>query len=122
MLHEISLAYLTVAGLAPTAMVDLADRVGYDCVGLRLIPVTDDEIRFPLAEDRQLLRRTKQQLATTGVRVLDVELFRLTPDVDIAAFAPTLDACAELGARHIIAQTPDASLARATEHMNLLCD
>jgi sugar phosphate isomerase/epimerase len=122
MLNEFSLAYLTVAGLAPPAMIDLADRVGYDCVGLRLIPVTDDEVKFPLAEDRRLLRQTKQQLASTGIRVLDVELFRLTPHVDIATFVPALDACAELGARHIIAQAPDASLARATEHMNLLCD
>jgi sugar phosphate isomerase/epimerase len=103
-------------------MIELAARVGYDYVGLRLMPVTAAEPLFPLADDRRLLRQTKQQLAATGIRVLDVELFRLTPDCEVGAFARVLDACAELGALHIIAQTPDANVARATEHLGSLCD
>lgn len=122
MLHEYSLGYLTVPETAPPEMIEMAARVGYQYVGLRALRVTNDEIAFPLGTDRQLLRLTKQSLAATGVRVLDVELFRLTPDCDVDSFASALDACAELGTQHIIAQAPDAHLTRAIDHFGLLCD
>jgi len=120
--REFSLAYLTAYGLAPPVMIDVAARAGYDAVGLRLIPVTDSETAFSLAEDPVLLRQTKQLLLQTGIRVLDAELFRLTPDCDVRAFQPALDVCAELGVRHILAQTPDPSLSRAAGHLGVLCD
>ena len=122
MRREFSLAYLTAYGLAPPAMIDVAARAGYDAVGLRLIPVTESETAFSLAEDRVLLRQTKRQLMETGIRVLDAELFRLTPDCDVRTFEPALDACAELGVRHILAQTPDPLLSRAAGHLGMLCD
>jgi sugar phosphate isomerase/epimerase len=120
--REFSLAYLTANGLAPPAMIDLAARAGYDAVGLRLIPVTESEAAFSLAEDRALLIQTKRQLLQTGIRVLDAELFRLTPECDVRAFRPVLDVCAELEVRHILAQTPDPLLSRAAGHLDALCD
>lgn len=120
--HEYSLAYLTVPETPPCAMIELAARAGYQYVGLRALRVTDDEVGFPLGSDRQLLKATQRTLAETGMRVLDVELFRLTPDCRIAAFGAALDATAELGARHVIAQAPDPDLSRASDHFAALCD
>jgi sugar phosphate isomerase/epimerase len=120
--HEFSLAYLTVFGLAPPEMVLTAARAGYDFVSLRLNPVTADEPVHPLAQDRGLRRRTLQRLSQTGVRVLDVELLRLTSDFEVSAYDALLDASAELGARSLIAQAADADLARATDHFAALCD
>ena len=120
--HAFSLAYLTVFGTPPPRMIEIAARTGYDAVGLRLIPVTANEPAFALARDRALLRQTKQQLASTGIQVLDAELFRLTPDCDVSAFCVDLDACAELGVRHVIAQTPDDLASRAAENFGALCD
>lgn len=122
MFHQYSLAYLTVPETSPPEMIEMAARVGYDYVGLRALRVTDDEIAFPLGTDRRLLQATRRSLVATGVRVLDVELFRLTPDCRIDAFAPALDACAELGAQHIISQAPDADSSRAIDHFGCLCD
>lgn len=119
---EYSLAYLTVLGLPPPRMVDVAAKASYAYVGLRPNAVTSDEPRYPLHRDRAMLLETKRRLAATGVRVLDVELIRLTPDFDVHEQDALLDASAELGARHLIAQGSDSNLERVTEHFAQLCD
>jgi sugar phosphate isomerase/epimerase len=122
MAYAFSLAYLTVFGTPPPRMIEIAARTGYDAVGLRLIPVTASEPAFSFSRDRALLRQTKQQLASTGIEVLDAELFRLTPDCDTSKFSVDLDVCAELGVRHVIAQAPDELASRAAENFGALCD
>jgi sugar phosphate isomerase/epimerase len=122
MKHDFSLAHLTVLSLPPPQMVDVAARSGYRYVGLRLTRVTSDEVLYDLAHDRTLMRETKTRLADTGVEVLDIELFRMDPSLDAESFIPVLDAAAELGARHIIAQLPDPDRERATARFAKLCD
>ena len=46
-----------------------------------------------------MLRETKARMADTGIRVLDIEVLRLTPETDIAALEPFMATGAELGAR-----------------------
>ena len=122
MKHDFSLAHLTVLSLTPPQVVEVAARSGYRYVGLRLTRVTSDEVLYDLAHDRALMRETKARLADTGVDVLDVELFRMDPALDAESFIPVLDAAAELGARHIIAQVPDPDRERATARFAKLCD
>jgi sugar phosphate isomerase/epimerase len=122
MRHEFSLAHLSALSLSPPEMVDVAARVGYRYVGLRLTPVTANEPRYPLPFDEQMMKETQAALADTGVEVLDIELARLTPDADVSSFAPMLEAGAKLGARHVIAQTPDSVRARAIDHFARLCE
>lgn len=119
---EYSLAHLTVLGLSPPRMVVAAAKASYSYVGLRLNAVTADEPLYPLHRDRTMLLETKRALAATGVRVLDVELIRLTPDFDIDEHDALLDVSAELGARHLIAQGADMNLERVIEHFARLCD
>jgi sugar phosphate isomerase/epimerase len=122
MQSEYSLAHLTVLGLSPPQMVAAAVKAGYSYVGLRLNAVTADEPRYPLHLDRAMLLETKRALAAAGVRVLDVELIRLTPDFDIHEHDALLDVSAELGAKHLIAQGADSNLERVIEHFAQLCD
>jgi sugar phosphate isomerase/epimerase len=119
---EFSLAHLSALSLSPPEMVDVAARVGYRYVGLRLTPVTPNEPRYPLPYDEQMMRETQACLADTGAEVLDIELARLAPDVEAASFAPMLEAGARLGAKHVIAQTPDSERARAIERFARLCE
>ena len=90
--------------------------------GLRLTRVTPDELLYDLARDRALMKETKARLADTGVEVLDVELFRMDPSLDAENFIPVLEATAELGAQHIIAQLPDPDRERAIARFAKLCD
>lgn len=122
MQQEFSLAYLTAPGLDPPEMIDIAVQAGFPLVGLRLSPVVPGEREHPLASRPALLRKTRSRLRETGIGVLDVELFRLAPDFDIGRQSRLLDACAELGARHLIAQAPDSDLARAIDHFSQLCE
>ena len=117
-----SLAHLTALALPPVQLIDAAARAGYQYVGLRLTRVTTQEPLYPLVTDRSLMRETKARLAATGVGVWDVELARMGPENGAKGYLPLLEAAAELGARHVIAQLPDADRDRATENFAQLCD
>jgi sugar phosphate isomerase/epimerase len=120
--HLYSLGHLTVLQLTPPEVVDVAARAGYRYVSLRLTRVTPDEPLYDLAHDRQLMKETKARLHATGLKVLDIELFRMDPTLEPESFIPVLEATAELGARLIIAQLPDPDRARATDRFARLCD
>jgi sugar phosphate isomerase/epimerase len=122
MKHDYSLAHLTVLSLAPPQVVEVAARTGYRYVGLRATRVTPNEVLYDLAHDRALMQETKARLAETGIEVHDMELFRMDPLLDAESFIPVLEATAELGAHHIIAQLPDPDRERATARFARLCD
>jgi sugar phosphate isomerase/epimerase len=116
-----SLAHLTAIRASPPRLVALAAGAGYDFVGLRLREVTPGDA-WPLVEDGALLRETRTALVDRGVAVLDVELARLTPDARVDDFVPMLDAAAELGARHLLAQGHDHDWSRLVDHFAQLSD
>jgi len=120
--RDFSLAHLTALSLSPPELVDAAAEAGYRYVGLRLTRVTPQEPHYPLATDPALMRTTKVRLAATGIEVLDIELARISPDDDPRDFQRFLEAGAELGARHVIAQLPDPDRARKTDRFAQLCE
>ena len=97
-----SLAHLTLIGCSAPELVYIAARAGYDAVSPRFIPmnVAGEFSCFP--RDRGLVRATRTALATTGIKVLDIELARITEDCDPRSFEPALELGGELGARHLI--------------------
>ena len=122
MKHEFSLGHLTVLSLTPPQVVDAAARAGYEYASLRVTRVTPTEPLYDLGRDRALMKETKARMAATGIRIHDVELFRMDPALEPESFVAELDATAELGARRIIAQLPDPDRARAVDRFARLCD
>jgi sugar phosphate isomerase/epimerase len=116
MSRPIVLAALTVKELAPHEQVSAAADAGYDCVGLRLIRVGDQTL--PPFDERETARR----LADRGVRVFDVEVFRLAPETKVAEFEPVLAASARLRASELLVHGADPDEARLTETFGRLCD
>lgn len=113
--RRIGLAALTCMELPPHELVAVAAEAGYDCVGLRLIPVAGQTLpAFDLAE-------TERRLADTGLSVLDVEVFRLDPGTRIAGFEPVMAAAARLGATEILAHGADPDEARLRHAFSELC-
>lgn len=100
---QFSLAHLTVLGCTPPEMTYIAARSGYDFVSLRLIPMGVPGERPCLPEDRAMIQRTKAALFDTGIKLLDIELARILPDIEPRTYVPAMEAAAELGARHVIA-------------------
>jgi sugar phosphate isomerase/epimerase len=118
---QFSLAQLTCLHASPPELIRIAAAAGYDCVGLRLLEVTGGD-SWPLQSDPQLMRATKDAMAAHGVSVLDVELVRLTPDVQILELRRTFDTAAELGARHLLTQAHDPGWSRLVDNFASLCD
>jgi sugar phosphate isomerase/epimerase len=116
MKRAVGLAALTVIELPPPEQVSAAAAAGYTHVGLRLIPVSQQVL--PAFEQRELEHR----LADTGVKVLDVEVFRLDPGTDIAAFEPVLAIAARLHATDILVHGNDSEQARLLDAWGRLCD
>jgi sugar phosphate isomerase/epimerase len=117
-----SLAHLTVLSLAPPEVVEVAARTGYQTVGLRLLRVMETTPGYPLMDDKPMMRATKTAMAATGVGVLDIELVRITPDIEVASLEPFLAAGAELGARYVITSPYDSDLARLADRLAAISD
>jgi sugar phosphate isomerase/epimerase len=83
-------------------MTYIAARTGYDFVSLRLIPMGVPGEIAHLPEDKEMIRKTKAALKETGIGVLDLELARITEDVDPLSYLPAMETAAELGAKHVI--------------------
>ena len=121
--RQFSLAYLTVFGCPPPEMTYIAGRAGYDFVSLRPIYMgLAGEPNFDLSANPQLLRQTKAALASTGLRVHDVELARVADGTDPKKYLPELEVGAELGAKHVISSIWTNERAFATECFDQLCD
>jgi sugar phosphate isomerase/epimerase len=122
MARPISLAALTVLELTPPEMVDCAAAAGFSHVGIRLLPATPTEPQYDIVGDTPLLREVERRLADSGVKVLDVEIFRLTPGVRIDAFEPAMATAARLGARHMLVAGNDPEPARLAESFARLAE
>jgi hypothetical protein len=106
MSHKFSLAYLTVPGLTPPEQTHVAAKAGYDYVSLRLhhLNVAGEPEIDPASP--QTVRETRQALADTGLKVLDIERVRIVRSIDVNAFLPAFEAGAELGASQVICSAP----------------
>ena len=116
MSRQIALAPLTCIDLAPPDLVSAAAAANYDGVGFRLIPVAGQTL--PSFEQRELEHR----LADTDLAVMDVEVFRLSPDTRIGDFEPTMAIAARLRATDILVHGADPDEARLIESFGALCD
>lgn len=120
---EFSLAHLTVLGLPPPEMVYVAARAGYDYVSLRPIFLgLPGEPNYALAEQPELLARTKTALASTGMRVHDIELARIYEGMDVRRYLPAIEIGAELGARALLSSIWGGSRSEYIDRFGALCD
>lgn len=103
MTSQFSLAHLTVNGAAPPEQIHIAARTGYEFVSLRPINMgLPGEPNFSLAQNKELMRRTKSALGETGVKLLDIEVIRIYDGVDLKDYLPDMEIAAELGGRHLL--------------------
>jgi sugar phosphate isomerase/epimerase len=118
----LSLSYYTVPELSPPQMVRAAAAAGFAFVGARLLNGQPGRDLAPLLENPALRRETIACLHDAGVYVLDASGARLRPETDVSAFAPFIDAAAELGARHILATGDDPDERRIATRFAELCE
>lgn len=95
----LSLCPLTVLPCSPVEQIDAAHEAGFDAIGLRLLPVMPSDI--DVMADKALCRVIERRLAATGLEVLDVEVARLSPDMDVGSLLPMLRYAGDLGTRSL---------------------
>jgi sugar phosphate isomerase/epimerase len=94
----------------------VAAQAGYTHVGLRLIPVAN-QVLPPFEVDE-----VERRLADTGMRVLDVEVFRLDEKVNASEFEPTFAVAASLRATELLVHGADPDEGRLVESFSRLCE
>ncbi|MGM9427598.1 sugar phosphate isomerase/epimerase family protein [Hydrogenophaga sp. MI9] len=114
-MHALGIAPLTHLELSPADMVGNARDAGYDFLGLRLVPATPTEPQHDCRPGSALLRETLARLRDSGLRLMDIEIFRLKPETDVGAYEPLLEAGALLGARHALVAFQDSDPGRLGE-------
>lgn len=118
-----SLAHLTVLGCAPPEMIYIAAMTGYDYVGLRPIYMgLPGEPNYDLANNKQMLKQTKRALASTGIKVNDIELARIYDGVDVKKYEPAFEVAAELGATSVLSSIRTPKRDYYIEKFAELCD
>lgn len=121
--RRFSLAHLTMLQAPPPDLIYVAAAAGYDYVGLRLIGLgLPGEPRYALHEDSALLQQTRDALASTGVRVHDVELARIIETTPPESYAPALETAAALGATRVLSSVWMPDRHRAIEQFARLCN
>lgn len=118
----IGLAALTVLELTPPDMVSCAAEAGYDMIGLRIVAATPEEAQHPMIGDTAMRRETVRRVEDAGVRVLDVEIFRLKPETDVAEFEAALETGAALGATEALVAGHIRDEAQLAERFADFCD
>lgn len=122
MTHPLSLAFLTTFEATPVEAIKIAAAVGYDMVGLRILPAAPGEPDYPLLTDDRLLGEVRSVLADTGVRIGDMEIIRLKAENDWDLFARFCERCEALDAKHVLVAGDDTNIARLTESFARFCD
>jgi sugar phosphate isomerase/epimerase len=123
MKQEYSLAHLTVLGCAPPEMVYVAARAGYDYVSIRPIYMgLPGEPNYALADNPAMLKQTKRALASTGIRVHDIELARVYEGLHPTKYLPAMEVAAELGAKAVLSSIWGGERDSYIEKFGAICD
>jgi sugar phosphate isomerase/epimerase len=117
MSRPIGLAALTVLELPHEEQIRVAAQAGYSHVGLRLVPVAGQPYTHTFHPST-----VERRLAETGIEVLDVEVFRLTPETRVSDFEAVLEASARLKATELLVHGADPDASRLAGTFGALCD
>ena len=98
-----SLAHLTLIDCSVPELIYIAARSGYRRRQPSADPHAHSRASSPVPpEDRAGVRAMKTALDVTGIKVLDIELARITEVCDPPSFEPAIELGAEIGAKHMI--------------------
>lgn len=113
---------LTALALPPPRFLETAARAGADGGGVRLLPAAPGGIAWRLMDDAAMLRETLAVMAGTGMRVFDIEMVRIGPAFDVAAYEKFFDTAQALGARHVLVAGDDPDEARTAAGFAAVCE
>lgn len=121
-LPSLGIAHFTVIDVEPLALVGIAARIGYACVGLRLHPAFPGAPFYEIPVGSSAMRALRASLAENGVSVYDIEFVVVDEHFEPASLEPVLASAAELGARRISLCGDDPEPGRQVAKFGAVCD
>src|SRR5256885_3462977 len=101
-MNRLALAPTSLPDTPPLEFIEAAAAAGFNDVGLRLF--RSPLFAFhPVVGDASLIMAMKHALADSGLKVLDILSFYLTPKMDFDEVRRAFEGGAELGARYPMA-------------------
>jgi sugar phosphate isomerase/epimerase len=118
----LGLAHFTVLEIPPLDLMNLASRIGYTSVGLRLHPAFPGAPYYTIAVGSNDMREIKLRMKNEGISVYDIEFVIIDEDFSAARLASILESGSELGAKRLSVCGDDADRSRLTANFAELCD
>lgn len=118
----LSLAHLSILDADPAVLVRAAARAGFDAVGLRVFTRPGSPLKVQIAGDEAVIAEVRTAVDETGIRVLDIEAFGLSPEFDKEQSVRGLEAGAALGADRLLAVGADMERSRLLENLGWLAE
>jgi len=120
-MHPLCLDFLTAVEASPPELAVLAAENGCRSISFMIHPVPGVP-DFDMAWDTPMRRDTKRRCAELGIGIDMVEGFLLTPDTNVAAFQPSLESAAWLGAGRANVLLRDDDILRLTANLAAFCE
>ena len=121
MLPDFSMAYLTGASFTAPEAVAVAAEVGYQHVGLRLLPNGAGGQFQAFIDAPEAMRETLARLKDTGVQVYDLEIVRIGEGFNANDYLKLFEAGQRLGAKAVLIAGDDPDPARLAASYARLC-
>ena len=98
--REVALSVLAFLDIPATEFIEIAADTGFDAVSLRV--TGSRSANCSELSDLGRVAAAAQRVTEAGLGVIDAEVLRLGPDLDVGEMRRTVDAAAQLGARHLL--------------------
>jgi sugar phosphate isomerase/epimerase len=120
-MNPIVLSPTTLMRTPALEFIDIAQKAGYDGVGIRLYPSPNMHFN-PVLGDAALERDLRKAIADSDLKVYDVFTFYLQPEMDFEAMKRAQEYGASLGAAYALVIGDDPEWNRMLDNFGRLCD
>lgn len=118
----LGIAHFSVIEVPPCELVELAARVGFAAIGLRLHPAFPGAPSYEIPPGSPEMREIRRRLDGMGVAVHDIEFVTLDAAFVPARLTAMLESARELGARRLSVCGDDPDRSRLVASFASLCD
>lgn len=116
----LGIGQLTAIELAATDYISVAAESRLDTVSLFLNPMAN--IHGSCMTTAENSQQVKERLRVTGMKVANIEVFPMLPDLDVASYRPALELGCEIGARGVTVLLYDAQESRLIDNLSRMCE
>ncbi|MBV8083458.1 MAG: hypothetical protein JO247_01450 [Chloroflexi bacterium] len=121
-MYKLTIMAASLPSTPPLEYVEAAAAAGYDGVGLRLHKSPSFPNWHDWLDDEPLKREVRRAIGGSGQEMNEILSYYITPEVDVASMAPSLEYGATLGASYAWVAGRDEDFNRQADSVGRFCD